>query len=76
MGGGGGREGGGEEGLSLIYNHPLTTDHRLGDVSLHTGSIACVFMQKGGKRFTASNPSSKHWFTTSFLQPLPHLVTP
>ena len=23
-----------------------------------------------------SNPDSKHWFTTSFLQPLPYLVTP
>ena len=23
-----------------------------------------------------SSPNSKHWFTTSFLQPLPYLVTP
>ena len=25
---------------------------------------------------TLSDPNSKHWFTTSFLQPLPYLVTP
>ena len=25
---------------------------------------------------TISNANSKHWFTTSFLQPLPYLVTP
>ena len=24
----------------------------------------------------AGGPNSKHWFTTSFLQPLPYLVTP
>ena len=23
-----------------------------------------------------AEPNSKHWFTTSFLQPLPYLVTP
>ena len=27
----------------------------------------------GGK---AASPNSKHWFTTSFLQPLTYLVTP
>ena len=25
---------------------------------------------------TGPVPNSKHWFTTSFLQPLPYLVTP
>ena len=28
-------------------------------------------LQEGG-----GGSNSKHWFTTSFLQPLPHLVTP
>ena len=27
-------------------------------------------------RYTTASPNSKHWFTTSFLQPLPYLVTP
>ena len=45
-GGGGVREVSGEEGLSLIYNHPLTTDHRLGDVGLQTGSIACFYAER------------------------------
>ena len=33
-----------------------------------------VFEEGAGKRCSESN--SKHWFTTSFLQPLPYLVTP
>ena len=28
------------------------------------------------KAQTSWSPNSKHWFTTSFLQPLPYLVTP
>ena len=31
-------------------------------------------LEGAGKRYSESN--SKHWFTTSFLQPLPYLVTP
>ena len=30
----------------------------------------------GGGRRTGWGANSKHWFTTSFLQPLPYLVTP
>ena len=30
----------------------------------------------GGGGGDAPNSNSKHWFTTSFLQPLPYLVTP
>ena len=29
-----------------------------------------------GSSMTAQDPNSKHWFTTSFLQPLHHLITP
>ena len=30
----------------------------------------------GVKSWSRFHPNSKHWFTTSFLQPLPYLVTP
>ena len=32
--------------------------------------------RRGGREEAVSAANSKHWFTTSFLQPLPYLVTP
>ena len=41
-------------------------------------SFNFLLEEDAGKRCSecALHPDSKHWFTTSFLQPLPYLVTP
>ena len=45
----------------------------------HSGrypKTCCKKLQSFILQFTCSKTNSKHWFTTSFLQPLPYLVTP
>ena len=39
------------------------------DVNIDIGNIATPTLSQ-------EETNSKHWFTTSFLQPLPYLVTP
>ena len=42
------------------------------------GCVSCLRACLGARLLPQSYqyPNSKHWFTTSFLQPLPYLVTP
>ena len=59
----------------MIFNErngPATNKH---------GVSACLRVDarpgdNNGRQSSTSDPNSKHWFTTSFLQPLPYLVTP
>ena len=36
----------------------------------------CLEFESNLERRTKADTNSKHWFTTSFLQPLPYLVSP
>ena len=48
----------------------------LGPPSLIVRTVIVDVKQHSNKRAQSSGANSKHWFTASFLQSLPYLVTP
>ena len=46
------------------------------DLFLQFVKVIGVIFECPGIVFTCAQSNSKHWFTTSFLQPQPYLATP
>ena len=74
------------EPLSVCVNAAIRADVKMGDnvIVFGAGPIGLMTLQvaraSGASSVCVTGSSgranSRHWFTTSFLQPLPYLVTP
>ena len=64
--------------MYLLFYEPAMATTKLplvgGMIKVFLIELNWFTTEGAGKRGSESN--SKHWFTTSFLQPLPYLVTP
>ena len=46
-------------------------------IDIQSQTLSCALRRlMGAAGWSMFGPNSEHWFTTSFLQPLPYLVTP
>ena len=66
--------------LRPSHSHPLSGSdhHSITSFLAQTLTVSLPFWLRPSQShpLSGSDPNSKHWFTTSFLQPLPYLVTP